>query len=497
MSAACAAMSVATSSSPRAALHWYPARRLPSSASTQSTASRHPGPFQCSHRAAASRAKYAACRSRVRSSAPASANRSSANWRMVSKRLYRVRVAVWSATTSDFRTSESRCRSTSTSSAPSTTAQMLVRSKPPAKTDVRRSSSRSSSVKQVVRPLDRMAERELSLRPRRRPLQQPEPIGEPIPDLDRAHRRHPRRGQLDPEREPVEGLADLGHRGGGLRLREPEVGPDGPRPVDEQRDGVGGHATVQRERRDGEHRLAVDREGLARRGEDLDVPRTGRGSPRSADAAAARTCSQLSTTSRSRRPPSASATVSMSGVSPCGRDAQHGRDRRRDRGRVADRRELDHPHAVGELAGHLGPDFEGEPGLADPADAAQRDQPARPHELGDLGDHAPRGRRASSAAAGGCPRRRRRCGAPGTPPGARRRRPGTPTSVRAGRGAGAHPAAAAPRGCAAAPRSRPRRAPDRRARATSAAPRGSPRCRSSSGRVRSPHRCADPSEPRS
>ena len=42
-----------------------PARRLPSSASTQSTASRHPGPFHCSHRAAASPAKYAAWRSRV------------------------------------------------------------------------------------------------------------------------------------------------------------------------------------------------------------------------------------------------------------------------------------------------------------------------------------------------------------------------------------------------------------------------------------------------
>ena len=106
-----------------------------------------------------------------------------------------------------------------------------------------------------------MAERELAFRPRRRPLQQPEPIGEPVPDLDRAHGRHPRRGQLDAEREPVEGLADLGHRVGGLRLAEPEVGPDGAGPVDEQRDGIGGHAAVERERRDGERRLAVDARG--------------------------------------------------------------------------------------------------------------------------------------------------------------------------------------------------------------------------------------------
>ena len=154
---------------------------------------------------------------------------------------------------------------------------------------------------EVVGPLHGMAERELAFRPRRRPLQQPESIGESIPHLDRAHGRHPRGGQLDPQRESVEGLADLGHRGGGLRLAEPEVGPDGSGPVDEQRDGIGGHAPLQRERCHGEHRLAVHPEGLARRGEDPRRSRTDRGSPRRPIRAAARTCSQLSTTSRSRR----------------------------------------------------------------------------------------------------------------------------------------------------------------------------------------------------
>ena len=72
---------------------------------------------------------------------------------------------------------------------------------------------------EVVGPLHRMAERELSFRPRYRSLQQPESIGESIPDLDRAHRRHSGGGQLDAQREPVEGLADLGHRGRGIRLR--------------------------------------------------------------------------------------------------------------------------------------------------------------------------------------------------------------------------------------------------------------------------------------
>ena len=105
-----------------------------------------------------------------------------------------------------------------------------------------------------------------------------------------------------------------------------------------------------------------------------------------ADAAAARTCSQLSTTSRSRRPASASATVSISAASPCGVMPSAVAMAAGDRGRVADRGQLDHPHALGELAGQLGADLERQPGLADPSDAAQRDQPVRPHELGDLGD---------------------------------------------------------------------------------------------------------------
>ena len=105
-----------------------------------------------------------------------------------------------------------------------------------------------------------------------------------------------------------------------------------------------------------------------------------------ADPAAVRTCSQLSTTTRSWRPRSASATVSMSAASPCGVMPNAFAMRRRDGGRVADRGQLDHPHAVRKLSGHLGADLERQPGLADAADAGQRDQPVRPHELGDLGD---------------------------------------------------------------------------------------------------------------
>ena len=44
---------------------------------------------------------------------------------------------------------------------------------------------------------------------------------------------------------------------------QPEVGTDGPRALDEERDGIGRHASFDGERRDGAQRLAVDRKGLA------------------------------------------------------------------------------------------------------------------------------------------------------------------------------------------------------------------------------------------
>ena len=43
--------------------------------------------------------------------------------------------------------------------------------------------------------------------------QQPEPLIEPIAHLARGHGRHPRRGQFDGQRDPVQAAADLHHRG--------------------------------------------------------------------------------------------------------------------------------------------------------------------------------------------------------------------------------------------------------------------------------------------
>ena len=163
-------------------------------------------------------------------------------------------------------------------------------------------------------------------------------------------------------------------------------------------------------------------------------------------AAAASTCSQLSTTSSSRRPASASATVSMSAASPCGVMPSAvaiaaGTDAASPTGASST---IHTPS--GNSPASSAPTSSGQPGLADTADAAQRDQPVRPHELGDLGDQvlaaderAQLLRQVAREAVDAAEHRE-------LEPAARRRRPGTPTSVPAGRGAGARPAAAAPRG---------------------------------------------------
>ena len=140
-----AAMSAATSALPRSALHRKAARRLASSISTQSTAFRHPGPFQVSHLRTASAAKCDACRSLVPSSSPASESRSSAKSRMVSNSPYLVWSREWSARIRDLRTNESRRPRISTSSLAPITAQSERRSNPPENTEAMRMTARSAS----------------------------------------------------------------------------------------------------------------------------------------------------------------------------------------------------------------------------------------------------------------------------------------------------------------------------------------------------------------
>ena len=101
-------------------------------------------------------------------------------------------------------------------------------------------------------------------------------------------------------------------------------------------------------------------------------------------AAASSTCSQLSNTNSSRRPDSAWVMLSVTESAGLGGHAQHGGHRVGHRRRVADRRQLDQPHPVGELAGQLGRDLHRQAGLAHPAHPGEGHQPMGPHLLGQL-----------------------------------------------------------------------------------------------------------------
>ena len=336
----------------------------------------------------------------------------------------------------------------------------------------------------------------MSVRRTGRPLQQPEPIRESVAHLDRAHGRHARRRQLDAEGEPVEVRADLGHRSrlsplrairsrGGRRGRGStnsvtawETGPPS-RVRGTTANGVS--PSTARGSREVATTVTVvgpteDRgDGRARRGQDVFAIVDDEEEPASSQRVGHRVDERRTALRR---------------------DPQHGGDRGRDGRGVADRCQLDQPHPVDELAGDLGAHFERQPGLADTADAGQRHEPVRTGEVRRRRRPPVRDRPVSSTAAGGCRRTGRRCGAPGTRWRDRRRRPGTRRSAPAARGGDARPEVAGPPGRAAAPRSRRRRGPDRRVRATSAVLHGSRRCRSSSGRVGSPHQCEAPCAPR-
>jgi hypothetical protein len=64
-------------------------------------------------------------------------------------------------------------------------------------------------------------------------LEQIEALRDPLEQLRGLEKLDPRRCQLNREREPVEAADQLVHRG-----RVGGIGSDGPRPLDEQRDGI-------------------------------------------------------------------------------------------------------------------------------------------------------------------------------------------------------------------------------------------------------------------
>ncbi len=203
--------------------------------------------------------------------------------------------------------------------------------------------------------------------------QQPEPVPEPVAHLGRAHGRHPRRGQLDAQGEPVERLADLDHSGRGPLVEDAEPGPDRARPLHEQGHGIGGHPAVQGERRDRHHRLTGHPQVLARRRQDPRRLGAGEDLP---DRRSGRRQEVLAVVDHDQQPTSGDRVrdgVDDGGVAlRC--DPEGVGDRVGYGVGLADRCELDQPHAVREPVIDLGGGRQGQPRLADPADTAQGHQ---------------------------------------------------------------------------------------------------------------------------
>ena len=174
-----------------------------------------------------------------------------------------------------------------------------------------------------------------------------------------------------------------------------------------------------------------------------------------------------------------------------GRHAQRRGDHVGQGRRITNRRQLDQPHPIGELAHQLGRDLHRQAGLADPAHPGERHQPMGPHQLDELLHLRLRVRRSWSSAPVGCLARRPPSAAPRTRAQGPRRSPGTVGSAATGHAADAHPDRPAPPPTPT-PRSRPPRGSDRRAPPPSPAPPGSTSARNSRRRVRSASPVATP-----
>ena len=79
-------------------------------------------------------------------------------------------------------------------------------------------------VEQVIGPCDGLVQRLVATQPAPRTRQQPEPVTEPVPHVLGAHRHHPRRGQLDRQRDPIQPTTDLRHRRAVILVVEGEPG---------------------------------------------------------------------------------------------------------------------------------------------------------------------------------------------------------------------------------------------------------------------------------
>ena len=263
------------------------------------------------------------------------------------------------ATCAPTRRARSRTASSPLSESPyPATAQALSRSNPPANTEHRCQQRLLGVIEQVIRPRHRMAQRLVACptRAATRPAASEPPI-KTIPHLAGSHRRHPRRGQLDSQRNPIQALTNS---------RRPRP-PHSPSTIEKPGAMPCARSTNRLTARRADSRGRVQRAHWAHllRGDvrvlhgwwpcTLTGCRTHEGGLDPHRRRRRARCSQLSTTNsrtlalqRSRPPtPMNSSCPARSG------DAQHGGHRVGHRRRIGDRCQLEKPNPVRELIAQL------------------------------------------------------------------------------------------------------------------------------------------------
>ncbi|MFN8028047.1 MAG: hypothetical protein U0W40_17285 [Acidimicrobiia bacterium] len=240
-------------------------------------------------------------------------------------------------------------------------------------------------VEELVRPLDRVVQRVLTLGGAGRATQQTKPVGEPVAHVFGAHRGHAGGGELDAEGQPVERGADVGDRGRGRRVADPEVGTGGLGPLGEQRDRLRVGAALEPERADAVWRLTRRPERLAAGGQHA----AGTAGAQQRLDGGDRARQHVLAVVEHEQHPAAGQRVDERGEEgqvAAWRDTEERGHRGGYRPVVGHARKIDHPHAVGELACDLGPHLEREAGLAHAAHPVEGDERSAAHQVGDGSD---------------------------------------------------------------------------------------------------------------
>ena len=207
---------------------------------------------------------------------------------------------------------------------------------------------------------------------------QPEAVVETVADLACGHRRHPRRRQLDGQRNAVETTADL-------RGSPPRRQSKSPATTLRARSTNRSTAVSHIQRTHSSHLLVGEPKSFAAGRQDSGCRRfPSTSSIRSA--AASRTCSQLSNTSSRILPSSAGGHRLRERLARLLRNAEHRSDRVGNRRWIRYGREFEKPYTVRKFVAHLSGGLQSQPGLPHPADAGQSDKPMCAHGVLDLGN---------------------------------------------------------------------------------------------------------------